>query len=257
MDGSFFNQLSPKSALTVGLAGGIMALCTVGFVVILGLFMKGKLTFVRGSAPVVVAQNDNSGQLAAAEAPAPAAPRGDIPSVTNKDHIRGDANAPVTIIEYSDFECPFCKRHHPTMLQVMDAYKGKVKWVYRHFPLSFHQNAQKEAEASECAAELGGNNAFWSFTDKIFERTAAGGTGFPLPGLPGLAAEVGVNQKKFEDCLNSGKYAQYVIDQMNAGGAAGVDGTPGSFIIGRSGQPQLVKGAVPFDSLKAAIDAAL
>jgi len=91
-------------------------------------------------------------------------------SVTEKDHIIGDRNAELVIIEYSDTECPFCKTFHKTMKEVVQNYDGKVAWVYRHFPIAqLHSKASKEAEATECAAELGGNQAFWKYLDKIFE----------------------------------------------------------------------------------------
>ncbi len=106
-------------------------------------------------------------------------------SKTN-DHIRGNPNAPVSLIEYSDFECPFCKRFHDTAKQIVQQYGGKVNWVYRHFPLDFHNPAaQREAEAAECAAELGGNEAFWRFTDLIYTRTLSNGKGVPETELPG------------------------------------------------------------------------
>jgi protein-disulfide isomerase len=184
-----------------------------------------------------------------------AAAAGTVKPVDPKtDHIRGDKNAKVFVIEYSDFECPFCKRHHPTMQQLMTDYGGKVAWVYRQYPLSFHQNAQKEAEASECAAELGGNDAFWKFTDKIFERTTSNGTGFALDALGPLAKEIGLNQQAFQKCLDSGKYAAKVAQDEQEGQAAGVSGTPGNIVWTKDGKSQLVEGAVPLQSLKSVID---
>ena len=94
-------------------------------------------------------------------------------AITKDDHVRGNPNAPVKIVEYSDTECPFCKRFHPTMNQIMGEYgkNGKVAWVYRHFPIdSLHPiKARKEAEATECANELGGNDKFWAYLDRIYE----------------------------------------------------------------------------------------
>ncbi len=250
---SFFSQLPPKVTFVIGLVGGILVLCTIGFFVLLSIFLKGGIGITSASNP------SDTGLAAAPSAPTPRpqAPTGAVPPVDKTDHVRGDKNAELTWIEYSDFECPFCQRFHPSMLQMMAEYKGKVKWVYRHFPLSFHQNAQKEAEASECAAELGGNDAFWKYTDAIFERTTSNGTGFALNALVPLAKEIGLNETKFKNCLDSGKYVQYVIDQMNAGAAAGVNGTPGSFLIGKDGQAQLISGALPYEQIKAALEAAL
>lgn len=178
-----------------------------------------------------------------------------IPVDKNNDHILGNPNAKVALIEYSDFECPFCKRHFDTIKQIESAYKDDVMIVYRHFPLSFHQNAQKEAEASECVAELGGNDAFWKFHDAIFTRTAAGGTGFALDKLPALAKELGLDEAKFKTCLDSGKYAQKVQQQETEGSASGVDGTPGNIIVNLdTNENKLISGAYPFDNFKTVID---
>lgn len=202
-----------------------------------------------------------------AQQPTPTAPQRppqpetaqDVPPVDpQKDHIRGNPNAQVAVIEYSDFECPFCKRVHPTYQQIMKEYGDKVMWVYRHYPLSFHANAQKEAEASECVAELGGNDAFWKFTDAIYERTTSQGTGFALDKLAPLAKEVGVNEARFQSCLDSGKYAQKVKDDMDGGNKAGVNGTPGNIIVNLKTQKNsLVSGAQPFENFKSAIDSLL
>lgn len=172
------------------------------------------------------------------------------------DHIRGNADARITLVEYSDFECPYCKRFHGTPQQLMEAYDGQVNWVYRHFPLGFHNpGAQKQAEASECVAEQGGNGAFWRFTDAIYERTESGGNGFPLDDLAPLAGEVGVDTAEFQKCLDSGRYTEHVKTQMSGGQAAGVTGTPGNFFVDHAtGRVVAVSGARPLGDLKQVVD---
>lgn len=202
----------------------------------------------------VVAQGNTAQAAAQPKAPKQAAKK---PTVTSADYFKGNKDAKVVIVEYSDFECPFCKRFHPTMEQVMKEYGDKVKWVYRHFPLSFHANAQKEAEASECAGKLGGNEAFWKYTDAIFERTTSNGTGFALDKLTPLAKELGLNEASFKQCLDSGEMAQKVKDQMAKGGEEGVTGTPGTIIIDAKGSTQFVNGAQPFEQVKPMIETAL
>lgn len=91
------------------------------------------------------------------------------PVVAKGEHYRGAANAKIVLVEYSDFECPFCQRFHPTMVQLLEEYPQDVAWVYRHYPLSFHPSAQKAAEASECVAKLADNETFWSFADSLYE----------------------------------------------------------------------------------------
>lgn len=184
-------------------------------------------------------------------------PTGNVPEVTGKDHTRGNKNAQVVLIEYSDFECPFCKRFHPTMQQILAEYGSKVAWVYRHYPLDFHANAQKEAEASECAGELGGNAKFWEYTDKIFERTQSNGTGFALTALVPLASELGLDSPKFKQCLDSGKYTKHAKDEMAAGQAAGIRGTPGTFVLANGKAVDTIHGALPLEQIKQRVDAAL
>ncbi len=193
------------------------------------------------------------GQPVAALPPAQEAK--ELPKITKDDHIRGDRNARIALVEYSDMECPFCKRFHPTAQQVLDAYKGKVMWVYRHYPLAFHANAQKQAEASECANELGGNDAFWKYTDAIYDRTTSNGTGFALDKLVPLSKELGLNEAKFKECLESDRYASHVKDDMTGGSKAGVTGTPGNILLDtKTGKTNLISGAVPFATFKSAID---
>lgn len=221
-------------------------------IIVAGILIAGAVVYSTGGS------SDPVAPVAGAPAPVnqpPAAQAGQvIPVDPSIDHIRGDKDAEVFVIEYSDFECPFCQRHHPVMQQLLDQNKGEVAWVYRHFPLSFHANAQKEAEATECANELGGNDAFWKYADLIFERSTTGGTGFPLTGLTPLAKEIGLDEVKFKSCLDSDKYAQHVQDDMAGGTAAGVSGTPGSIIWRKDGTSELIEGAVPLSSMQIVID---
>ena len=173
-----------------------------------------------------------------------------------RDHIYGDPNAPISLIEYSDFECPYCKRFHPTAKKIVETYAGKVNWVYRHFPLRFHNpGAQKQAEASECANALGGNDAFWKFTDAIYARTRSNGKGFPLTKLTPLATEIGLDGEKFQHCLDSGKQAARVNEDTAEAARIGVTGTPATIILhNQTGETRLKTGAQPLAVFKAVID---
>jgi protein-disulfide isomerase len=196
-------------------------------------------------------------QAAKADNPAPSVAAKQPKKVTAADHIRGNKNAKVTLLEYSDFECPFCKNFDTTINDLLKSYGDKIRLVYRHYPLPFHANAQKEAEASECVAELGGNDSFWKYADAIYARTTSNGTGIALDQLGPMAAEFGVDQQQFQSCLDSGKYEKLVKDTITEGQGAGVQGTPSTFIIDSKGNSELMVGAQPADSFKTAIDKAL
>ncbi len=178
---------------------------------------------------------------------------------SERDHIRGNPNARISLIEYSDFECPYCKRFHPTAKKLVESYPDDVNWVYRHFPLDFHNPlAQKEAEASECAGEIGGNDGFWRYTDAIYARTRSNGKGFPMNGFVPLAVELGIDAVKFEECLKSEKYAQRVSDDFREGQSIGIRGTPGNILLdNRTGRVRVLPGAVPINRLRAEVDAFL
>lgn len=227
-------------------------------VVIAGGLIAAAVYFSNGKAP---AQQIASGQQAAnpqAAAPAAQPPQptiGEIRPITDQDHIRGAKNAKVTILEYSDLECPFCKKYHPTVQQAMSEYPNDVRWVYRHAPLvQLHSKAPKEAEATECAGEQG---KFWEMTDKIFEVTPAN-NGLDAAELPKLAQQVGVaNAQQFQSCLDSGKYATHVQNDLADAQAAGMQGTPYSVVLAASGQKLPLSGAQPYSAVKQLIDQAL
>lgn len=178
------------------------------------------------------------------------------PVAADSDHIFGAPAAAISAVVYTDFECPFCKPFHQTAKDLVGAYEGKVNLVYRHFPLPFHNpGAQKQAEAVECAAELGGNDLFWKFSDAIFDRTTSNGKGFPVEKLTPLAEELGLDATQFQACLDSEKYAQRVQDQAKDGSNSGINGTPGSILINhQTGAIVLKSGALPLEMLKQAID---
>lgn len=168
------------------------------------------------------------------------------------EHWRGPKDVRYVWVEYSDLECPFCKKNHPDLQKLLKEYEGKIAWVYRHFPLAFHPKAQKSAEAVECATELGGNDAFWKMTDLIFEKMPD----MQLADLPSIAGQAGLDQNALKSCLDSNKFEQQVKNQSNEGNQAGVRATPTGVIYDlKTGKTQVVEGAYPYDSLKQSLDA--
>ena len=155
---------------------------------------------------------------------------------------QGPANAPVTIVEFSDFQCPFCSRVVPTLNQVKEKYGDKVRIVFRQYPLPMHPQAQKAAEASLCANDQG---KFWQFHDALFANQQA----LAVDQLKAKATELGLNAEAFNSCLDSNKYAAQVAADMKEGSAAGVSGTPAMFINGR-----FVNGAVPFEEIASVVE---
>ena len=142
---------------------------------------------------------------------------------SDKGHIKGNPEAEITILEFSDFECPYCQRFNQTMNEAMKNYPNDIKWVYRHFPLSSHREARPSAEASECAAEQG---KFWEFHDGLFANQSRLGKNLYLE----LARESKLDLDSFEECFDSRKYKDKVEEDYQDGIALGIKGTPGNFI---------------------------
>ncbi len=223
-------------------------------IIIAGVLIAGAVIFV--------SNNKNSAQNGV---PTPVAQVHDeqISPLSSSDHVQGNIQAAkVVIVEYSDLECPFCKTFHETLVSVTDKYQtgSDVAWVYRHFPLDRHPKAPKEAEASECATELAGNDGFWKFITAVFATTPSNNgmddgvynTPKPVPTdasgkpyydekkptsatdagvLSKIAVQIGLDKAKFEACLASGKYASKVKDQLNDALKAGGNGTPYSILV--------------------------
>lgn len=180
-----------------------------------------------------------------------------IAPVSGSDHILGSPDAQAVVVEYSDLECPFCKAFHNTMHEILNVYGGKVAWVYRQFPIpQLHSRAPKEAQASECAADQGGNTVFWTYIDKVFARTGSNDTLDPAE-LTNIANELHLDMKKFNDCLASTKHVQDILDSSQAAIVAGAQGTPYSVIITKGGDQIVINGAETFESVKAKLDSVL
>jgi len=159
-------------------------------------------------------------------------PKAEFTDISSVDHVRGSKDAKIVFIEYSDTGCPFCKMYHVEMKKVFEEFgkNNDVAWVYRHFPISYgdnplHKNAAKEAEATECAAELGGNDMFWKYLDELYAITPSS-DGLELSKLPDIAVTVGLDRSKFQTCLDSGKYAKKVKNSYDEALKAGARGTP-------------------------------
>lgn len=230
---SYTSTNAPRNNLGIPVAIVIAAALIAG-----AIYMSG----MKNSAPVNVQGGIDGAQNNQVTAEVEIAP------VTKEDHIRGNPNAPIVVIEYSDYDCPFCKNFHETMNKVMAKFgeNGKVAWVYRQFPLEqLHPNAPKIAAASECVAEIGGNDAFWKFSDLIFgSREINAQT--DMTKISGYAAQSGVDKNKFDTCLNSGKFDDKITAAVEAAAKTGARGTPYSIVM-VGDQQGVINGAQPYD----------
>jgi protein-disulfide isomerase len=235
---AFLDSMTPIQIFAFGLVQGILVLCTIGFFIMLA--SQGSISFGSGSGVQQPAQ---------AVAPTPSAVNDNLAvrPVSESDHIRGNANADITIVEYSDFECPFCKQFHGTMEQVIAKYGDDVRWVYRHLPLdSLHRQARQEALASECA---GAQGKFWEYADLIFDETTSN-DGLNLALLPDYAARLGLRVDEFNTCMSNNAFDQKIrADEADAQNA-GARGTPYSVIVGPGGEIVPISGAQPFSAVE-------
>jgi protein-disulfide isomerase len=179
-------------------------------------------------------------------------PSGDFRLPDASDHTRGNPDAKVAIVEFSDLECPFCARLHPTVQRVVDENED-VKWVYRHFPLSIHSNAFGAAVASECIAKLGGNDAFWDFTDSAFSNQRSLDDKFYLD----FAVQNEISESQFNSCLEDQEIADAVRADLNEVTANGGRGTPFSVIVTAEGQLVPFSGALPYEQIIQLVEQAL
>jgi protein-disulfide isomerase len=175
--------------------------------------------------------------------------------VDDTDYIRGNPNAPILIIEYSDYDCPFCKQYHSTLSQIMSEYgvTGKVAWVYRQFPIAqLHPNSPRVSEAALCVGELGGNDAFWTFTDLVFEEREAN-EATNVARIPDYVAAAGVDAAAHAECLSSGRMTEAVTDSVEDAFNLGARGTPYTVVM-VGNQQAVINGAQSYDTVKSIVD---
>ena len=176
--------------------------------------------------------------------------------VTADDYILGNPNAPIVLIEYSDYDCPYCKQYHATMHQVLDEYgvTGRLAWVYRQFPLvGLHPNAELLSEAALCVGEIGGNSAFWTFSDAIFDSRFE--TEFTnITKLGEFAESAGVSSSALNTCLDSDRMLDTLKADMADGLAAGAgQGTPHT-VIKVGSQEAVISGAQSYENVKSIVE---
>ena len=208
-----------------------------GAIVLAGLIIAGAV-LLKGSTPPKVSNTGNTGE------PTRFLGR----PISSSDHIIGNPNGRIVILEYSDLECPFCRVFHGTMHRIIKE-NNDVAWVYRHYPIpQLHAKATREAEASECAWAQGGNTAFWKYIDRVFEITPSN-DGLADAQLPQIAQYIGLDVTAFNNCLANGKYTKKVQDDVADGEAMSVNGTPSSFILVGGELVDTISGAQPYETI--------
>ena len=230
-----------KTAFAFGLVLGVGGSALVGFILLVSLFFSGKLPSTGLAVNSKVAQ-------APSPSAEPSAPSGPVDiKLSDTDHAIGPKNAKVTVVEYSDFQCPYCGRFFTGAIQPMlKDYKDKVRFIYRNFPLDqIHPQARPAAIAAECAAEQG---KFWEYHDQLFAKQQTLSDSVYTEIAKGLK----LDEKKFANCQKSDRPGKKIDADTQGGLGYGVQGTPTTFINGVE-----ISGAQPYENLKAAIDAAL
>lgn len=246
-----------KKQFGAGVVVGIGALFVIGFFILLSMVMNGNS----------LAQDRQVGAESDTRVAAPTPPSGamgghdvrdgagsQLSPVSDQDWIRGNRNAPISIVEFSDYDCPFCARFHPTAQRAVDEYDGQVNWVFRHFPLSIHPTAEIKAQAAECAGAQGGNEAFWEYTDLLFERQSR--VQASASGLASLGGELGLDTQILESCISSSTHTAKLRSQYNDALASGGRGTPHTIIVSDN-QHIPLSGAVPYTQIRTLIDSLL
>lgn len=190
--------------------------------------------FTGYTAPVIAGLNDESESLTISS---------ENPQREGNQNIYGNPDAEIKIVEFSDYECPFCMRLHTTLKKIVDESDGKIGWEYRHFPLPNHRTAGYAAAASECLAREVSNEAFWEFTETIFSGSGQQGEEY----YKSIALSLGATEETFDACINSDEIKNVISSDMRTSQAHGGNGTPYSVIVFGDGTQKTVNGALPYE----------
>lgn len=221
-----------------------VSIVIAGLLIAGGIYLNGRITKV---SPTPVQQQEAKSENLS----------GVLRPIDANDHVLGSPEARILVVEYSDTECPYCKMFHSTMISIMQDYgkDGNVAWVYRHDPIeSLHSKSFQEAEATECAGNLGGNSKFWEYINKVYEVTPSNNNLDPKE-LTNIATAVGLSSTAFNTCLQSGEFGPRVNADIQNAEELGIAGTPYSIIVDtKTNQYYPIDGAYPYATIKSAID---
>lgn len=246
-----FESASPKLTFWFGFFVGAGLLTLIGFVFLLVMMVKGvELGSNTNSSKTGTTTTTNTNTATTTTTPT-LVDAADI-TIGEDDYVRGNPDAEVTLVEFTDLECPFCKKFHPSLKNVMEANEGKVRWVFKHFPLSFHPEAKPAAVAAECAGKLGGNDTFWTYVDTMYDNQNELGEDLYTQ----VASDLGLDAAAFAACLDSGEFDAKITADQKLGQSVGVGGTPSTYVIAGDVAEKL-NGAVPQSEVEAAVADAL
>lgn len=209
-------------------------------IVAAGVIIAGAVLYTKSPAtPSVLAEQNNQNLPAQVDVPAPKA----------DEHIIGSPDAPIVLIEYSDYQCPFCTTVYPTIKRIVEESNGQVAWVLRNFPLeSIHPEARPAATAAECIAGLAGNEAFWRYTDDVFKNQSKLSKAYSRQ----LAVSYGVDATKYDTCVAQDTYRDKIDADMGDAYTNGGQGTPYTIVYSKNYQAAL-SGALPYEQFSAVI----
>ncbi len=216
-------------------------------IVIAGLLIAGAVVFSGGGSIASIVTGNHAGS----QPSGPPAQAGDFRMPDKTDHVRGNPDAPIAIVEFSDLECPFCAQIHPTLSRIVEE-NDDVKWIYRHFPLStIHSRALSAAIASECIARLGGNDAFWVFTDAAFSEGRLSAAWYQEQ-----ASSFGIATEAFAGCTDDKSIVADIQTDLDEATGTGGRGTPYVVVVTQGGGLIPFSGALRYAQVSAVIQQA-